>query len=78
MHHLFMFACYYGKYVAMREVIRMTDRDLMDIIQYLIEAKKADGCNGCAFEDYEEWYMPCDKCKRNCKDYWRPKTHDID
>ena len=56
----------------------MTDRDLIDIIQCFIEAKKAGGCNGCAFEDYEEWDMPCVKCKRNCKDYWRPKDYDID
>lgn len=31
----------------------------------------ADGCSGCAFESAEEWEMPCRKCKRNCKDYWR-------
>lgn len=29
------------------------------------------GCDGCAFECYEEWDMPCLKCKRNCKDYYR-------
>ena len=33
----------------------------------------ADGCVGCAFEHVEEWEMPCAKCKRNCKDYWRAK-----
>ena len=31
----------------------------------------ADGCQGCAFKSVEEWEMPCRKCKRNCKDYWR-------
>lgn len=31
----------------------------------------ADGCSGCAFESTKEWEMPCAKCKRNCKDYWR-------
>ena len=31
----------------------------------------ADGCVGCAFRDRDSWEMPCDKCKRNCKDYWR-------
>ena len=35
--------------------------------------EKADGCLGCAFEDVNEWEMPCAKCKRNCKDYWRAK-----
>ena len=32
------------------------------------------GCNGCAFEDVNEWEMPCAKCKRGCKDYWRRKA----
>ena len=29
------------------------------------------GCVGCVFENVEEWEMPCAKCKRSCKDYWR-------
>lgn len=33
-----------------------------------------DGCLGCAFEDVEEWELPCTKCKRNNKDYWRAKV----
>lgn len=33
----------------------------------------ADGCCGCAFEDVNSWEMPCDKCKRNSRDYWRAK-----
>lgn len=33
----------------------------------------ADGCNGCAYEQIEEWNLPCSKCARNCKDYWRAK-----
>lgn len=40
----------------------------------LAEAQKkedADGCQGCAFTNVEEWEMPCAKCKRACKDYWR-------
>ena len=36
-----------------------------------IMKEDADGCSGCAFEYIEEWEMPCAKCKRNCKDYWR-------
>lgn len=32
------------------------------------------GCSGCAFEDVNEWEMPCAKCKRACKDYWRKKA----
>lgn len=30
-------------------------------------------CHGCAYEDTEEWKMPCCKCKRACKDYYRGK-----
>ena len=36
------------------------------------------GCIGCAFENVEEWEMPCAKCKRSCKDYWRAKKNDND
>lgn len=39
-----------------------------------LEKQEADGCYGCAFEDVEEWEMPCAKCKRNNKDYWRVKA----
>ena len=31
------------------------------------------GCEHCAFEDVEEWELPCCKCKRGCKDYYRYK-----
>lgn len=33
----------------------------------------ADGCCSCAFENVEPWEMPCAKCARNSKDYWRAK-----
>lgn len=52
----------------------------LDAIRMAIEAlekqilNEADGCTGCAFESYEEWEMPCKKCKRNSKDYWRAKA----
>ena len=53
---------------------------LFESIYLAIEAlegqilNKADGCTGCAFVRCEEWELPCRKCKRNCKDYWRAKT----
>ena len=34
----------------------------------------ADGCVGCAFLGTEEWEMPCAKCRRNAKDYWRKEA----
>lgn len=37
------------------------------------QRQDADGCSGCTFIDTEEWEMPCAKCKRACKDYWRQK-----
>lgn len=46
---------------------------LEKIVRVVEEATKADGCHGCAFSGTDEWEMPCSKCKRNCKDYWRPK-----
>ena len=42
-------------------------------LQKVLATYLADGCQGCAFYDKEEWEMPCRKCKRNCKDYWRKK-----
>lgn len=38
-----------------------------------MKKENADGCAGCAFEVVEEWEMPCTKCSRNCKDYYRAK-----
>ena len=52
----------------------MTQKDLMLVIKALVEQEKADACHECAFLEKEEWEMPCCKCKRNCKDYWRPKN----
>lgn len=40
-------------------------------LQKALDAYLADGCRGCAFESEKEWVMPCKKCKRNCKDYYR-------
>ena len=33
-------------------------------------------CSGCAFKSVEEWEMPCARCKRNCKDYYRHKASE--
>ena len=42
----------------------------------MLMKENADGCLGCAFEHVEEWELPCSKCKRNCKDYWRMKVKE--
>jgi uncharacterized paraquat-inducible protein A len=39
-----------------------------------IRREDADGCTDCKFEAKEEWEPPCDRCKRNYKDYWRAKV----
>ena len=44
------------------------------IVVARIMKEDADGCVGCAFVEVEEWELPCAKCKRNCKDYWRAKA----
>lgn len=38
--------------------------------------QEADGCVGCTFASVEEWEMPCVRCKRGCKDYWRTVIYD--
>ena len=30
-----------------------------------------NSCHNCAWRTKEEWEMPCAKCRRKCKDYWR-------
>lgn len=47
-------------------------------LREVLEAYLADGCSGCAYYDREEWDMPCTKCRRNCKDYWRVKKESND
>lgn len=66
------------KIIMMYDHIRSSaDVDPLAIeeLQKLLDAYLADGCSGCAFEPNEEWEMPCRKCKRNCKDYWRKKEN---
>ncbi len=46
--------------------------DALNHVISALEQQEADGCQGCAFTDVEEWEMPCAKCRRACKDYWRP------
>lgn len=43
----------------------------IDEVIKIFERVNADGCVGCAYEAIEEWELPCAKCKRKCKDYWR-------
>ena len=43
-------------------------------LRKVLDAYLADGCCGCDFEDYNVWEMPCNKCKRNNKDYWRKRN----
>ena len=45
--------------------------ELINLVQAWIDRQEADGCEGCAFVDIDEWEMPCKKCKRNNKDYYR-------
>ena len=57
-------------------------REAMNIaikaLEILLVKENADGCKGCAFESVNEWELPCAKCKRNSKDYWRAKMDNED
>lgn len=67
------------KILMMYDHIRSSvDIDLWTIekLKKVLDAYLVDGCYECAFEDCEEWEMPCCKCSRNCKDYWREKEGD--
>ena len=54
----------------------MTKNDIIQTLEAIIERDRADGCCGCAFEDVQEWEMPCRDCKRSKKDYWRADALD--
>lgn len=55
------------------DAVRVDIEELASVLNE-VEVARADGCEGCAFMDKEEWEMPCMKCKRACKDYWRAKA----
>lgn len=59
---------------ALSKVYNMKDvpEAAKEIVGDVMLGLSADGCVGCAFSGVEEWDMPCAKCKRNSKDYWRP------
>lgn len=40
-------------------------------LKKVLDAYLADGCSECAYASVDEWELPCRKCKRNSKDYWR-------
>ena len=68
----------FGSYHAIKDLPHSahTVEAFEEVDAILAEAQQkqeADGCQGCAFVATEEWEMPCVKCKRNCKDYWRAK-----
>lgn len=62
------------KAMMMYDHIRSSaDVDLWAVkeLRNVLGAYLADGCAGCAYESVVEWELPCRKCKRNRKDYWR-------
>lgn len=36
----------------------------------ILKRINTDGCAGCKHEDVPPHCTPCDKCKRNCPDFW--------
>lgn len=62
------------KVMMMYDHIRTaTDIDPWAINEFrrVLDAYLADGCVGCAHESTVEWELPCRKCQRNSKDYYR-------
>lgn len=67
------------KVMMMYDHIRSsTDVDpwAIEELKKVLDAYLADGCVDCAFEDKEEWELPCTICSRNCEDYWRAKEEE--
>ena len=44
---------------------------LAEWLRELVERRKADSCDGCAFEDCD--WLGCLTCKRRCKDKYAPE-----
>lgn len=40
-------------------------------LRKILEVYLVDGCSGCIYEEMAEWNMPCQKCRRNTKDYYK-------
>ena len=57
-------------------VITGNSRRVTNFLAALNEATEAlkrinaDGCVRCKYEDVSPHCTPCDKCKRNCSDFW--------
>lgn len=71
--------------VALQKLVNNSLAELQDLINDIGDCayqqgfedgcgNQESGCSSCAFEDVDEWEMPCAKCKRGCKDYWRKKA----
>lgn len=57
-------------------LVKAGEIEALDMAIKVLDRQNADGCTGCAFGSVEEWEMPCCKCKRGCKDYWRAMIYD--
>lgn len=60
------------------EQLSDADNEAIKISVQALVRENADGCMGCVFVDAEKWELPCTKCKRCCKDYWRAKRGNED
>lgn len=61
---------------ALSEVEQECQMEYAAAIRHAIDVivqNEADGCVGCAFEDREEWEMPCKECKNSKRNYWRAR-----
>ena len=56
----------------------MTDVDTaLDMAIEALKREDHDGCDGCKYEANDEYMTPCNKCKQNYKDEYKPMPeHD--
>ena len=43
-------------------------------LRKVLDAYLADRCEDCEFYDVDSWKMPCKRCRRNNRDYWRARN----
>lgn len=65
----------YEKIQSMVDTLEEIANDLK-VVKMEVNSVIGEGCESCAFTDVEEWEMPCAKCKRNCRDYWRARVDE--
>lgn len=51
-------------------------KESLDKKEVILNQFPFECCSGCAYESFEEWALPCCKCSRGTKDYYRREGNE--